>query len=227
MQGQLTAMQGQLTQAAQQTAELKSAQETALIAAEAAVINAKAAKVSADIAAGMAIPKLVVHELSAGNTGAAALPAMLQFPKINLVIKNYGQTPALLRSWSVIFTCDKLPNIPDYGDYAGSGIVLTHEVIKPNEPYTLTVVNFWNRQQFSLDDVGAIVDHRKMLSVYGYVCYGDIFGNPLQRFKFFATALNLGDSWIDWQTEFAPPDYVGTDQLPTTEEAQQQPENPN
>jgi len=62
----------------------------------------------------MAIPKLVVHEFSSGNAGAAALPAMLQLPKIKLVIKNYGQTPALLVWWSILFTCEELPDIPIY-----------------------------------------------------------------------------------------------------------------
>jgi hypothetical protein len=203
---QVSAMHKQITEMSVQSAIL----EKSVTASQQAAV---AAKTSADIAAGVAIPKLVVHELSTGTTGAAALPAMLQFPKVNLIIKNYGQTPALLRSWSIIFTCDKLPDPPRYSGYPGSGIVLTHEVIKPNEPYTLTVVNYWNRQEFSLDDVGAIIDHRKMLNVYGYVLYGDIFGTPLQRFKFFATALNLADSWIDWRTEFAPDAYVGTDQF--------------
>src|ERR1700687_2756797 len=86
---------------------------------------------------------------------------------------------------------------------------LQKEVVKPNDPYTLTVENHWNRQQFSNEDVRAIIDHGKMLIAYGYVCYGDIFGNPLRRLKFCETALNLGDGWIEWRSELAPSNYIG------------------
>jgi len=52
-----------------------------------------------------------------------------------------------------------------------------------------------------------------MLSVYGYVCYGDIFGNPLKRLKFGEFALNIGDNWIEW-CDMANPVYCGTDPYP-------------
>lgn len=214
MGNQWRTMSKQLTEMAAQTALLdKYVAETKTIAS-ATIVSANAAKISADIAAGVSIPKLVIHEFAARNAGAAALPAMLQLPNIKLVINNYGQTPALLRSWSILFTCEELPTIPVYSGQPGCGIVLTNEVIQPNEPYTLTVVHHWNRQEFSLDEVEAIIDNRKTLNAYGYVCYSDIFGNPLQRFKFFATALNLSDTWIDWRTELAPDAYVGTDRFP-------------
>jgi hypothetical protein len=204
--GQLKAMQdqlGQMEESGRQTDKML----------EAARKSADAAKISADIAAGVAIPKLVVHEIRAGNAGAAALQAMLQLPKIDLTVKNYGQTPALLRSWAILFTCEELPDIPVYIGQPGCGIVLTHEVIQPHDPYTLTVVNHWNRQTISLDDVQSIIERKKTLNAYGYVSYEDIFGNPPQLFKFFATALNMGDGWIDWRTELAPDAYVGTARL--------------
>ena len=229
MQGQLTAMQGQLTamassglqtdklieQAKKQTAELKAAADTALMAAQAAVENAKAAKLSADIAAGVALPTLVVEKFVLGNMGNANIMAILQLPKLNIVIRNYGQTPALLHSWSVVLTCEELPAVPAYFGHPGSGLLLDKEVIQPNIPYTLPELPSWNRQQFSLDDVGAIIDRKKMLSVYGYVCYRDLFGSPLKRLKFCEFALNIGDNWIQ-SCDAADAVYCGTDLYPVT-----------
>lgn len=197
MSGQLTEMRSQVSEMGQQTAVLRD--------------SVAAAKASADIAIGVSIPTLVVHEFKTTNLEGAALSAALHFPKIDLVIKNYGQTPALLRSWSLLFTCEELPDVPVYSGQKGCGKVLTKEVVKPGDPYTLTIDSFLYRQELSPDDIQAVIERRKLLIAYGYVCYGDIFGNPLRRLKFCETALNVSDDWIDWRSELAPAAYVGTD----------------
>jgi hypothetical protein len=207
-------MRKQWGEMSQQTVSLRDYVDETKKIAVATINAAKAAEQSSSIAAGMAIPKLAIDEFAAGNTGAASLPAMLQFPNIRLVVKNYGQTPALLRSWTLVFTCEELPLIPVYGDFPGSGIVLTHKVIQPGEPYILTVENSWNRQELSAEYIQAVIDRRKTLRAYGFICYGDIFGNRLQRFKFYAEVLNMADSWLDWRTELAPDGYTGTDTFP-------------
>lgn len=222
-------------QAAKETAEAAqinamNSENAALAAtanAQATIIAAQAAKTSADIATGVSLPTLVIYEFSAGNATGAALTAMLQLPKVNLRLKNYGQTPALLKWWSLIFTCEDLPDIPVYDGvpvdrFPASGIVLAKQAIQPNEVYTLTVDDSWRRQHLSIDDVQAIMDRQKTLTAYGYVSYSDIFGNPLRRFKFCETALNFGDGWIDWQSDLAPSGYVGTDQFPFKKEAKSQ-----
>jgi hypothetical protein len=220
MQGQLGQMEGAgrqtdklIEQSTKQTGELKAAADTALIAAQAAVENAKAAKISADIAAGVAIPTLKVEKFELGNMGNANIMAILQLPKLNIVTRNYGQSPAFLHSWSVVLTCEELPAVPAYFGHPGSGNVLDKMVVQPNEPYTLPELPYWRRQGFSRDDVKAVLDRKKMLSVYGYVCYGDIFGNPLKRLKFGEFALNIGDNWIEW-CDMADPVYCGTDPYP-------------
>jgi hypothetical protein len=209
--GQLRAMHEQITEMSAQTDVLERS-------VGAAQDSANAAKISADIAVGVSIPTLVVHEFDMGNAGVASLEAMLQFPTIKLVVKNYGQTPAFLRSWSVAFTCEDLPDSPEYYDHPGSGIVLEKVVVQPNESYTLPALHTWERQEFSLEDVRAIIDHRKIFNVYGCVCYWDIFGNPIRRLKFCETAINLfggGDTGsIGWFGELAPAAYRGTDQMP-------------
>ena len=143
----------QLTQMEKQTGELKTATDIALIAAEATVDNVKAAikaadaaKISADIAARVSVPTLRIEKFGFGYTGAASMAAILQFPNVEVVIKNYGQTPAFLRSWTIIFTCEELPKVPIYADYPGSGIVLEKEVVKPGEPYTLPKIDNFKRQ---------------------------------------------------------------------------------
>jgi hypothetical protein len=47
------------------------------------------AKLSADIAARVSIPTLIMDKFESGDTGAANLEAMLQYPKVKVVIKNY------------------------------------------------------------------------------------------------------------------------------------------
>jgi hypothetical protein len=207
MQGQLTTMHGQLTQM-----ESTVKQTDRLI--EKTGIAADAAKVSADIAARVSIPTLVVEKFGFGYTGSASMAAILQYPNVEVVIKNYGQTPAFLRSWTIIFTCEELPEISVYADYPGSGIVLEKEVVKPGEAYTLPKLEMFKRQNFSDDDIKAILNREKLFIAYGYICYGDLFGNALKRHKFCEIVLNIGDTWAQWTELFSDPPYIGTDDLP-------------
>lgn len=206
MFGQMRAMHEQVTQMSAQTAILD---KSVAVAKE----SADAAKVSADIAAGVAIPTVKVDKFELGNMGNANIMAILQFPKLNIVIRNHGQSPAFLHSWSVVLTCEDLPLVPDYFGHPGSGNLLDKIVVQSNEPYTMPELSYLRRQGFSFDDVQAILDRTKMLSVYGYVCYGDIFGNPLKRLKFGEFALNIGENYIEW-CDMADPIYCGADLYP-------------
>lgn len=188
-------------------------------AADAATKSADAAKISADIAAAVSIPTLVINEFDLGNPPGASLEAMLQFPTIRLVVINYGQTPAFLRSWTVVFTCEDLPDVPVYEGHPGSGMVLDKVTIQPSDSYTLPSGGFfgWQRHEFSLDDVEAIMSSRKILNVYGCICYWDIFGNPVRRLKFCETAIKLypgNKPIIQWFSQAAPAAYRGTDLMP-------------
>jgi hypothetical protein len=162
--------------------------------------------------------------------GLVTAEAFFQFPKVKITIKNYGQTPAFLRWWSLCFTCESLPETPVYEGPA-IGMVLDKIVIDPGGTLTLSDLPYWHRQEFAMEDVGAIVKREKQFHAYGYVCYGDIFGNPIRRLKFCQTVLNVygGELICDWWEGLAPPEYTGTDQIPFQENAQQQPqtEKPN
>ena len=189
---------------------------------EATQKSADAAKISADIASRVSVPTLVVEKFGFGYTGSASMAAILQFPNVEVVIKNYGQTPAFLRSWTIIFTCEDLPEIPVYADHPGCGIVLEKEVVKPGESYTLPKLDSFRRQKFSDDDIKAILNREKLFVAYGYICYGDLFGNPLKRHKFCEFVLNIGDNWAQWTESFSGPPYIGTDDRPIKQTVSQQ-----
>ena len=190
----------------------------------AAQTSADAAKASADIATGVSIPTLVVHEFGIGNVGNSSLSAFFQCPKIKITVKNYGQTPAFLKWWSLCFTCDELPDIPLY---LGDGIALEKIVVPPGETFNLPELASFQTQGVSIRDVEAIIRREKRFHAYGYICYGDVFGSPLRRFKFCETAFNIleDETIYDWYEGFGPPLYTGTDQVPVTPQEQKEPEN--
>jgi len=209
MRGQLKAMQDQIGQM-----EASGVQTAALIAS--AQRSADAAKISADIAARVSVPTLVVEKFEVGETGVANLEAFLQYPQISMTIKNCGQTPAFLKWWTIIFTAEDLPEIPVYNKGPAYGMPLDKVIVDANKSYTLPPLSFPHRTELPLKDARAIIDRQAMLNVYGFICYGDLFGNPWRRLKFCETALNLIDGekpLIQW-VDFGEPGYVGTDQFP-------------
>ena len=190
-------------------------------------VAANAAKISADIAVGTSLPTLVIHGLGTGDTGTADVEAFFQSPKIKISIKNYGQTPAFLKWWTLCFTCEALPEVPNYYHGPADGMILDKVVVQPDTTYTLPELFYPHRQEFSVEDARAIVRGEKAFRVYGYVCYGDIFGNPLKRLKFCEAVLNIlglysTEEVCDWWEGFCPSAYTGTDLLPATKEPAQQ-----
>jgi uncharacterized membrane protein YciS (DUF1049 family) len=223
MQRTLISIKQQAQHAGDQTAILRDS-------VKAAQAGADAAKISADIAAGVSVPTLVVHEFETGDVGAADERAFFQCPKIKITVKNYGQTPAFLKWWCLCFSCEQLPEVPIYGGFPGSGVFLERVVIQPGEPYTLPDLLYTDRQMFSAEDVEAIVNRQKVFCAYGYICYGDIFGNTFRRLKFCETVLNIIPGYrgiCDWHEGLGPRQYEGIDLFPADEQAQQKTENPN
>jgi len=213
MQGQLTAMQGQLTEIQKQATEMEKQTGHLEGSVAAAQTSADAAKRSADIAARVSVPTLVIEKFEHAET-AANLADMLRSPRVNIVIKNYGQTPALLKFWTIIFACGDLPAIPAYWNHPGSGIILERTAVETNESYTLPDVPNWRTDEFSVEDVQAIIDHKKTLWAYGFICYDDIFSSARRRLKFCEFALNIREGWIQWERDICPPIYQGIEEFP-------------
>jgi hypothetical protein len=94
-------------------------------------------------------------------------------------------------------------------------MILDKRVVLPGDTFELPGLPFFKREVFAPEDVQAILNREKMFTVYGFICYGDIFGNPLWRFKFCETVLNIfGDGDIcDWWSGLAPPVYSGIDHV--------------
>ncbi|SRR6266481_1300892 len=237
MRGQLTAMQGQLGQmdsSGKQTETIiqhASTQANALTVAAAAMQDsakvqriaaqaslrgmelyktvADAAKLSAETASRIALPTLIIERFESGDMGIADVEATLQFPKVKVVIKNHGQTPAFLRSWSIVFACEDLPNIPDYSIGKSCGIVLEKEIIEPNGTFTLPGLEWRQKTEIAIEDIRAIIDRKKQLWAYGFVAYYDLFGNPPWKFKFCEFANNFWAGGVQWVGGFAPEGYTG------------------
>ena len=227
MKSQRRAMLGQLRAIRKQATEMSAQTDVLEKSVKAAQDSADAATKSAEIAARVAIPTLVIDEFEQANAGAANLESTIQFPNVRIVLKNYGQTPALLRSWNIIFTCEELAPVPDYWNQLGfpevkapaAGIVLEKDVIQPNLPYTIPDLHSWQRTEFSPEDIQAIIARKKTLWAYGFICYYDLFGSPLRRMKFCEMALNFWSGGVHWVSGFSPETYLGTDDYPFSQSA--------
>ena len=144
----------------EQTDNLLISAKANTVTAMAADESAKAAQRSAELAVGISIPTLVVHEFGTGNFGAASAEAFFQYPKIKITVKNYRQTPALLQWWTLCFTCQELPDIPIYEGPA-SGIPLEKMAVQAGDTFTLPGFPSWHRQEFSLERSKGNYDERR------------------------------------------------------------------
>ncbi|MGC2227291.1 MAG: hypothetical protein WA254_19580 [Candidatus Sulfotelmatobacter sp.] len=167
---QIKAMREQVTEMSVQTAILDRS-------VAAAKQSADAAKISSDIVAKVSIPTLKVSEFTIDAVNLSNL-AFFRRPKFKITVKNWGQTPAFLWSWTIKMTCEDLPDIPTYEGIA-SGMPLEKQAIPGGDSFTLPEVGFHRQYDFSVDDATAVTEQKKNFWVYGYVVYGDIFGNPL------------------------------------------------
>lgn len=245
MQGQLEVMRGQLSQmqtSGEQTdkliehaenqaeallaiAEGGSDQTKASLLIARATINSNealqkssdAAKLSADVAAGVSVPTLVLETFESKHYPRDTdLQAALEYPQVRITIKNCGQTPALLRAWWLIFTCEDLPEVPVYKGYPGSGMVFEKVVVEAGKSYALPEnLPSWNLQKVEISDVKDIIERKKMLVAYGFVAYGNIFDSRVRRMKFCETALNifpgLGGPHVHWVSDMGPAAYTGNE----------------
>ncbi len=194
-------MKAQLTEMGQQTGILK---ESVAEAKE----SADAAYTSARVAMGVAIPTLILEEFGLGDMGVASPAARLQSPKVRMVVKNYGQTPAFPTSWSVRFTCEELPKYPIYKNYA----ILKKISIPWNGEYVFTQDMLSGRQRFADEDVQAMIRHEKFLIAYGQVMYRDIFGSPLRHMKFCQMLLEISDDGsFAWYGDMEDTEYTRSD----------------
>ncbi len=146
-----------------QSRDLKDSIAVAKESASAAMLHARAA-------IGLELPKIIVSRVDFGDTGAASLASRLQSPKIEILVTNYGKTPAFLLGQAIeIEVGALLPPEPVYP----SAIDLPPEtIVEYKNKYPLGTAR--PKSPLSPEDIQAILDGNTRLRVYGYVYYRDI-----------------------------------------------------
>ena len=130
---------------------------------------------------GVAIPTLMLYEFKFVTAGCKDAEEFFRFPHIGIAVKNYGQSPAFLKNFVIVFAQGKLQPKPIYSfPYPCD----TEDVVDAGHPRALTgeeLKSALPTPDWAIRNFIAGTDH---LIVYGYVCYGDIFGSPLRYMKF-------------------------------------------
>jgi hypothetical protein len=153
-----------------QTKILKDSVAVAQKAADAADISAKAAM-------GISVPLVVLAKFSFVVTRGKFHPAeFYERPHAKVMLKNYGQSPAILKQYGVAFDLDSGP--AKFRDYYFDA----EEIIDPGGTFII--------DESTLSDILApeavdrLVNGRSKLTFSFWVTYRDVFGSPLKKFGF-------------------------------------------
>jgi hypothetical protein len=154
---------------------------TARISADAAKRAADAAALSAKAAIGVELPVLRVLNVSFRNSQDETLVEMLQYPRFDVLVKNFGRTPAFLTQEAVCIAVGKLGDAPDYS--SGFVDLPPSRLIEAGDPYILKDAP--QHEAFGPDEITAILGRKHALYVYGLVGYTDFLRAPhISRFFF-------------------------------------------
>jgi hypothetical protein len=143
-----------------------------------------AATTSARAAMGVAVPTLAIRsfQIVPEHPFDDDVVATIKKPRISVVIKNHGQSPAFLKSYSLMLTCDPVESLPVVPDY--SLVFYTEEfVVEPDSTHGVGY-NFTYLRDFTSDDVLDLLSKTKHLTVYGIFTYGNIFDSSVKDLKF-------------------------------------------
>ena len=159
---------------------------------------ADAADKSATAAMGIAIPTLVLVHFDFAEKDTPSLEAKLQSPEMRVVGKNHGQTPAILKSYGLKYSCEVIPlnaHIPVAWAFEDG------EVIEAGREHIFKDLAYTPWEPFSTEDVAAIIANTKTLKIAGCLRYGDIFGSPVRSFRFskemFLRSDGISVFWMD------------------------------
>jgi hypothetical protein len=149
----------------------------------AARTSANAAEISANAAMGAAVPTLMLTkfyftEYTGGGIGAVRF---FTRPQVLIEAKNFGLSPAFIKACTIVFTCNELPDEPDY---RSRYICDAEDVIGAGETYSPDSGASTLMAPMPDADIEALVARKKQLTVYGYISYGDVFGSPIRYMKF-------------------------------------------
>jgi hypothetical protein len=149
-------------------------------AAKAGLIAANAAKTNADIAIGLSIPTLVLHKLTLNLHPDGKLRSFYKYPEFRIEVKNFGQSPAFVKSYTIDIAAGDVPDEPVYSE---PWRVDMQEVVEGGSTY---LIGEGRCSPKNHDDAmfEAFASGKKELIVYGYITYGDVFGSPIRTMKF-------------------------------------------
>jgi hypothetical protein len=146
---------------ADQTAQTKKSAEAALISAKAAM--------------GVAVPTLVVHRFSFINTGRENPAAFYRQPRIRLVLKNYGKSPAFLRRYAIGYS---------WGESSPQKFTwypFEDQVIDAGASYELREVDLEVADSPPEGVIGDLVSGERKLVFSGWISYRDVFDSPTRK----------------------------------------------
>ena len=185
------------------------ATKIALATAQAAQKAADAAEISAKAAMGVAVPTLMISEFEFAARPDKTLEEILRHPPMTITVKNYGQSPAILKFVAVKYTCGKPPTEADFDPPSPFDV---GTVVESAKTLTLPEIAICMWGMFSADEVQAIMAGEKYMTVYGTIWYGDVFGPAIHKLSF---SKGLGgfsgeEGGIYW-ADTAIPDSAGYD----------------
>jgi hypothetical protein len=142
---------------------------------------ADAAEISAKAAMGVAVPVLMLDEFSFMPSAGQSLKDDLRWPRMRITVKNFGQSPAFLRSFAVEFTCSEHPSALTYPHvlYFDHGTA-----VEAGKSFPLEGAGVESWEGFQEEDATAIAAGKKTLFIYGCVWYGDVFGPAVHELRF-------------------------------------------
>jgi hypothetical protein len=174
--------------------------------------SADAAETSARAAMGIAVPLLALQELEFENHGGS-YTGLFEYPVFRIVVKNFGQSPAFLKSYAVVLTIDPLPDEPIYPNQPWR--VDMHEVVNAGEPYTLSDGRASTNDSPDQPTKDALITRKSTPVVYGFVTYGDVFGYVVHTMKFSKVFFEIDPDGSNALTmDWGGPNYTGQKESP-------------
>jgi hypothetical protein len=147
-----------------------------------------AAEVSARAAMGVAVPTLMLFQCKFETGHRAGQEAFFTSPAVTIKVKNFGQSPAILKRYAIRFSTDfPLEEAEEIEIFTCD----SEDAIDPNQ-VSIIGWEYFNPTTFPKNAVGELISGRSCLVVHGFVEYGDIFGSPAKTLKFCKVLLEYG-----------------------------------
>jgi hypothetical protein len=143
---------------------------------------ADAAEKSAIAAMGVAVPTLLLTKFAFHSGGIEDQEEYYRKPAVTIEFKNYGQSPAILKSYDVEFIWDGMPI--KFFSPTGYPFLFEEEVLDAGQ---CRLLDPETTSSFGIADADTAHEYfigGKCLKVYGYVRYCDIFGSPAKEMRF-------------------------------------------